>query len=181
MGQGGCRRHAEHRGTPTPQGDRQDSTQRRFGAGRTFPTALEQVPEADGGGAQQLVPQRVAAPHLQVQVALRRDVPEGGDTKTGAMAAAPCEGQQEGAGEEGATAIPPPRGHGSQARGHPSSQEPWGSPQCLCQGAGRPPAPQRGFAGTYRTRISFQSSSELPICFPVFLVSLGSPSPATST
>lgn len=30
-------------------------------------------------------------------------------------------------------------------------------------------------------RISFQSSSELPICFPVFLVSLGRPSPATST
>lgn len=163
-----------HRGT--------DTTQRWFGAGRTFPTALEQVPEADGGGAQQLVPQRVAAPHLQVQVALRRDVPEGGDTKTGAMAAASPRSAR--GSRRGQQQFPHPDGwpsHSSQARGRPSSQEPWGSPQRLCQGAGGPPAPQRGFAGTYRTRISFQSSSELPICFPVFLVSLGSPSPATST
>lgn len=43
------------------------------------------------------------------------------------------------------------------------------------------PAPHQGVTETYRMRISFHSSSELPICFPVFLVSLGSPSPATST
>lgn len=44
-----------------------------------------------------------------------------------------------------------------------------------------PPLLHQGIAETYRMRISFHSSSELPICFPVFLVSLGSPSPATST
>lgn len=92
-----------------------DTTRRQFGAGRTFPTALEQVPEADGGGAQQLVPQRVAAPHLQVQVALRRDVPGGGTPQPGpwlrphptqrGAAPGPQTGQQE-----GATATPPPRG-----------------------------------------------------------------------
>lgn len=43
------------------------------------------------------------------------------------------------------------------------------------------PAPGWGVTGTHRMRISFHSSSKLPICFPVFLVSLGSPSPATST
>lgn len=34
---------------------------------------------------------------------------------------------------------------------------------------------------SYKMMISFQRSSELPIRFPVFLVSLGSPSTATST
>lgn len=170
-----------HRGT--------DTTRRQFGAGRTFPTALEQVPEADGGGAQQLVPQRVAAPHLQVQVALRRDVPGGGHHNRGhGCGLTPLsEGQRPAhkpGSRRGRQQLPHPEGwpsHSSRARGCPSSQELWGSPQRPYWGAGGPPAPQRGLAGTYRTRISFQSSSELPICFPVFLVSLGSPSPATST
>lgn len=50
-----------------------------------------------------------------------------------------------------------------------------------CTGPALAPAPHQGVTETYRMRISFHSSSELPICFPVFLVSLGSPSPATST
>lgn len=42
-------------------------------------------------------------------------------------------------------------------------------------------SPTAGVTQTHSVRISFHSSSETPICFPVFLVSLGSPSPATST
>lgn len=108
----------------------------------------------------------------------------GGTPRPGPWLQLHARGSRRGQARRGRQQLPHPKGwpsHSSQARGRPSSQEPWGSPQRLCRGAGGPPAPQRGLAGTYRTRISFQSSSELPICFPVFLVSLGSPSPATST
>lgn len=46
-------------------------------------------------------------------------------------------------------------------------------PPCYCI--------QREGTFSYKMMISFQRSSELPIRFPVFLVSLGSPSTATST
>lgn len=60
---------------PAPAGGRGGRTPRDPRPVRTLPAALQEAAEADGGGAQQLVLQRVAAPHLQVQVALSRDVP----------------------------------------------------------------------------------------------------------
>jgi len=58
-----------------PQAGRMPRDPRGVRLVRTFPAALQQVAEADGGGAQQLIPQGMAAPHLQIQVALSRDVP----------------------------------------------------------------------------------------------------------
>lgn len=64
---------------------------------RTFAAALEQAAEADGGGAQQLVPQRVADPHLQLQVALSCDIPA--ETREGGchrgLIPAPCLGSRQ--------------------------------------------------------------------------------------
>lgn len=161
-----------HRGT--------DTTQRWFGAGRTFPTALEQVPEADGGGAQQLVPQRVAAPHLQVQVALRRDVPEGGDTKTGAMAAAPCEGQQEGAGEERATATPPPQGLALTQQPSPwTPKQPGavGVPTTPVPGSGGTPGPAAGAGRDLQDEDLVPEQLRAPHLLPRLLGLAGQPVP----
>lgn len=60
----------------------------------------------------------------------------------------------------------------------PECPQPAGQQGTRCQPLTGPTA---GVTQTHSVRISFHSSSETPICFPVFLVSLGSPSPATST
>lgn len=172
--------------------------------GRTFSTVLEQVPEADRGGAQQLVPQRMAAPYLQVQVTLSRDVPEERTEEGPSPQPHPfsllrsrqcqaCQSREQKGCREScrvtADRIPflvtltaPSAGaKPSDTQTAIADGAGWNPTKGWAWEQGTAPAPQHRVAGTYRMRISFHSSSELPICFPVFLVSLGSPSPATST